>query len=214
MADHLDDIERVEQIKNWLSKYAAPIIIGVILGLAVIYGLQFWQQKQLKQNTKAAELFQQVSQVWVNGSDAQKESLASQLVTQFPKTVYADFANLGLAELAVNQQDYAKAASYLDSVVHQGRDPGLREIAKIRLARVLAAEGKIKDGLDLLAGDTSQSFAVLVKATQGDLYLMQHNNKAASQAYQQALAANPEASQLLPLIPYQLQQLHTTGEKA
>ncbi len=214
MADHIEDIERVEQIKAWLSRYAMPIIVGVVLGLVLIYGGQFWQQRQVKTNENAAALYEQITQSWVNASALQKQTMASQLVEQYPKTVYADFANLALAGLAANQQDYAKASQLLETVVRQGRDDGLKEIAKIRLARVLGAEGKIDDGLSVLDSRTPQGFTVLVDATRGDLYMLQHNQAKAIQAYQSALAASPNASQLLPLLPYQLQQLTTAGEQA
>lgn len=211
MADHLDDIERVEQIKSWLTRYATPIIIGIVLGLTLIYGWQFWQQKQLKQSNQAAVVYQQISQAWVNASLSQKQTMASQLVQQYPQTVYADLANLGLASIATQQQDYAKASQLLDTVAHQGHDAGLRAIATIRLARVLAAQGEIDKGLALLSSDMPDSFAVLVNATRGDLYMLQHNQVAAIKAYQAALAANPHAGELLPLLPYQLQQISNAG---
>lgn len=211
MADHLDDIERVEQIKSWLARYATPMIIGIILGLAVIYGWQYWQKQQLNQSNQAAAMYQQISQAWVNASLSQKQTMASQLVAQYPKTVYADLASLGLASLAVQQQDYAKAGQLLDAVAHQGHDAGLRAIATIRLARVLAAQGDVDKGLALLSSDIPDSFTVLVDATRGDLYMLQHNQAAAVKAYQAALAANPHAGELLPLLPYQLQHIAIAG---
>lgn len=214
MADHLDDIERVEQIKTWLSKYAGPIIIGVVLGLAFIYGWQSWQSRQLKYHTMAASLYQTVTQAWLGATDAQKKTLASQLATQYPNTVYADFAYLALADLAVSQQDLNQAEQYLNKVAHNSQDHGLQTIAKIRLARVLGAEGKIKDALAILDTIKSgSSFTLLVDDTRGDLYVLANNNQEATKAYQDALASSSDASKLLPLLPYKLQQISASGEQ-
>lgn len=214
MADHLDDIERVDQIKTWLSKYAGPIIIGAFLGLVMIYGWQFWQGRQLKYHTMAAAMYQTVTQAWLGATDTQKQTLANQLATQYPNTVYADFAYLALADLAVSQQDLNQAAQYLNKVARDSQDHGLQTIAKIRLARVLGSEGKVKDGLAIL--DTiknSSSFTLLVDDTRGDLYVLADNNQAATKAYQAALASSSDASKLLPLLPYKLQQISASGEQ-
>src|SRR5690606_37141256 len=68
---------------------------------------------------------------------AEAKRLADEVIAHDSSGLYADFATLYLAKLAAQQQDLATARTHLDKVISQGTNESVKELARLRLARVL-----------------------------------------------------------------------------
>ena len=58
--DLLDEHEQSERVRGWLRNNGGGLIAGVIMGLGVIGGWQWWQQHQAGQRTEAGRQYDAV----------------------------------------------------------------------------------------------------------------------------------------------------------
>ena len=58
--DLLDEHEQSEKVRTWLQENAVGLIGGVVLGLALIAGWQWWQKQQQSERIQTGERYQSV----------------------------------------------------------------------------------------------------------------------------------------------------------
>lgn len=203
-----DEEEQIERLKQFWKEYGTAILIGIALAMAVFAGWRYWQKSQVETATQAANLYQDVL------ADAQKlqanpqdqaantdlQSKAKKLQDEFAKTPHAMNAGLLLAKRAVEANDLKEAEKQLRWVLEQKPEEGLRIVTAIRLARVLAASGKLDDGLALLAKEKNDAFTPALEETRGDIYRLQGKLEEARKAYQAADAALAARDEVRPLL--------------
>ena len=84
--------------------------------------------------------------------------LAGKLKSEFGGTHYAQYGSLFVAKVAVDSGKLDDAVAELKAVMDKPADATLGELARQRLARVLAAQGKVEEGLKLLDGDADKAY--------------------------------------------------------
>jgi len=95
MADDIIDAhEQSERARQWLQQNGSSIVIGILLGLAVLLGWQRWQQSGVSHRAEAMVKFDEL-QAAVDKDDAE---LALKLGDDLRKN-YADTAHSALAAL-------------------------------------------------------------------------------------------------------------------
>ncbi len=192
--------EQLVAIKEWWQRNGMPLLTGGALALAGVLGWQFWQDYRTNQSEAASALYQQLVDVSLNGSgspDAARVSeLAGRLGKDFAGTHYAQYASLLLARVAVDSGRLDEAAAELRKVLDKPADATLAEVARQRLARVLAAQDKTEEALALLAGEASAAFVAGREELRGDLLVQLGRHAEARSAYQKARAAQPEEAGL------------------
>jgi predicted negative regulator of RcsB-dependent stress response len=92
-------------------------------------------------------------------------------------------------------------------VVEHSKDPAMRQIARIRAARLLLAMDKADDALALLNKRDDESMNILTDEVRGDIYAVQKNYAEARKAYTKAQSENPESRVLLPILELKLSSL-------
>jgi len=117
--------------------------------------------------------------------------LAKTLLNEHGGTLYADMANMVMARMLVEDGELDAAQTYLQSVIDGGSDNSVKQLAKARLARVLAAKGEDEKALNLLADAPGEAYKSLYAEIKGDIYLAQGKSEAANTAYGDAIAALP-----------------------
>lgn len=197
--------EQVEKIKELWKKHGVPLLTGVVIALAGVFGWQGWNNYQDNKAANASALYQSMLEsVLADGGTedrARGAELAEQIRKEYSGTRYAQFAALMQARLAVEAEDLPAAEALLNDVVGDASDPVLEEIARQRLARVLAAQGRPEEALELLTGDVSGALLASREEIRGDLLLDLGRENDARTAYQAALAAleDPQARPQLQL---------------
>ena len=158
------------------------------LALVVVFGWQAWQKHQTNQAQGASQVYQQLLETALNPSgkpDAGKVAeLATKLKTDFGGTHYAQYGSLFVAKVAVESGKLDDAAAELKAVVDKPADATLGELARQRLARVLAAQGKVDDALKLLEGDAGKAFLASREELKGDLLVQLGRSDEAHAAYE------------------------------
>jgi predicted negative regulator of RcsB-dependent stress response len=189
--------EQVEALKRWWKENGRSTLIGIALALGLGFGWQAWQKNQQLAAENASNLYQQMLQV-LSTQDEQAGTVGRQLATQLKEqhrgTVYAQFAAMHLARLAVNDGQLQAAEQELRWTLSMasGNDD-IQQVAQLRLARVLASLEKPDEALDLLQGanpDYQASYAI----ARGDIFLSQGLEAEAFAAYESALATMEEGA--------------------
>ena len=202
--------EQLEAVKRWWKENGQSTIIGLLLGIAVILGWNFWQDHKKAQGEQASALYSQLIQAIGADKKESAEKLAEQIREQYPKTQYAAYSGLFLAKIKVQQGDVAKAQTILKEIA-AGPNNELSNIAKIRQVRLMLASGEYEQGLQLINDvdpATSSSFSGNYDELIGDLYVALDRLDLARSSYQKAL----ENGYKSPLLQFKIDDL-TASEK-
>ena len=185
--------EELAVIRDWWQRNGKPLLTGSALALVVVFGWQAWQKHQVAEAQGASVLYQQLlenSLVADGQADVGKVAeLAGKLKADYAGSHYAQYASLLLAKDAVEAGKLDDARAELQAVLDKPADATLGELARQRLARVLAAQDKTEDALKLLAGDADQAFVAAREELKGDLLVKLERSDEALQAYEKAKAA-------------------------
>jgi len=187
--EYLTDDEQLEAVKHIFKEYAPWIIGGLILGLGGWYGIQYYRSQQNERALQAAARFEQMTAAMQADDHQKSRSLADGLVRDFSGSPYADQAQLAIARMSVEDGHSADAAVSLRQVMDNSKDAELRQIARLRLARVLIDQGKPDDAIKLLAAATPGSFAGRYHEVHGDALYAKKDIAGAIAEYRAALSA-------------------------
>lgn len=167
-------------------------------------GFQYYEYYKTQQVIKASALYDAMLGAVQKQDTVQAHAAAQQLKEQFSRTPYASLAALLLTKFSIEKNDLSAAKEQLYFVINGSVGP-IQQIAKVRLARILADEKAYKAALDLLStGPSLPAYKTLVEETKGDIYLAQNDTEKAREAYQAAIQAAPEG---VPIARIQLKQL-------
>lgn len=184
----LDEHEQGELVQKWLRENVLTILIGVGLGLVLIFGWQQWNSHRARHSVDAATQFDVLT------TDADKKDydavkqIAAKLKSDYADTPYAVLAALREADFAVQRADLDGARASLDwAWQHAGID-ALKSIAGLRLARVELSQTHAQDALDLLAKLPAAGYAAEIGELRGDALVALNRREEARAAYNDALA--------------------------
>ncbi|CAI8796718.1 GTP-binding protein [Pseudomonas sp. R32] len=187
------DDEQLVAMKDWWDRNGKPLVTGGLLALVVVFGWQAWQKYQTNQSQGASNLYQALLETTLTPTgepDAAKVAeLSGKLKNEFGGSAYAQYASLFVAKVAVESGKLDDAAAELKLVMDKPADATLGEIARQRLARVLAAQKKVEEALKLLEGDADQAFLASREELKGDLLVQLGRAGEAHAAYEKAKAA-------------------------
>lgn len=188
MDDYLSEKEQIQKIRRWWSENGAFVIAGLVLGIGGLTGWNFWQSWQLRQAEEAAAVYQELVATTDAGDRETAMSGLDTLVADYGRTPYVDQGRLMVARLNVEQGDLAAAAELLQALVDGTRDPELERIGRVRLARVLIADQRADEALDVLDLDRAGIFMARFHELRGDILADRGETEAAREEYGLALA--------------------------
>ncbi|MGH8568969.1 MAG: YfgM family protein, partial [Gammaproteobacteria bacterium] len=109
MDPYSSDREQVEVLKTWWRKNGWPIVGGVCIGLGGLYAWRAWQAESHADAEQASTRFEQLVTALAENKTGTLAGQAEQILDEHDDTVYASFATLALARLAVENDDLQKA---------------------------------------------------------------------------------------------------------
>ena len=211
MTEYLTEQEQVEILKKWIKQYSFVILGGVLLAIIVISGWRYWQERQQKILSHASSVFDEMLTMRAQNDQGATLVQANKLFSHYKNTTYGPFAALMLARDAANKKNYQEAETQLQWVIDNSRIASLRQIARLRLARVQMASNKPEDALSTLKKVEDKTFIGLINEVRGDIYTSMKNNVQARQSYQQALEQLPNAEVVRPLLQMKYDNLSTAS---
>lgn len=205
---HMNEHEQWEAIKEWWKSNGRTLIITVILVIAVSFGFRYWQQHQSQKAEQASVLYDQLLLVSssVNSENLTKQ-IAAQLERDYTRTPYAGLAALIEAKMAIGKNDLPLARQKLQWSLEHASNKDLRQIARIRLARVFLALKQFDFALTTLEKIDMPAFMPLINQVKGDILLAQNKPSEALAAYTAALTQLSPAEPMRPYLQMQVDQL-------
>src|SRR5690606_37533373 len=177
--DLLDEHEQGERVRSWLRDNGAGILGGIVLGLALIWGWQWWQQQRTGKQMQAGADFLAATDALEQGATDKARAHLEAL----PEGAYAARGALALARNQVEAGKRDDAIARLRAI--KADDPALAEVVTQRLARLLIDAGKAEEALGVLAGLADDAGTLQVR---GDAHAALDQDEQARQAYTRALA--------------------------
>lgn len=212
MAIYDTEEEQVEALKRWWKDNSQAVIIGVVVGVGLIFGIDFWKAQQHDKRLQASRVYEQLMQADSQNKADQLEKLGQDLGMQYDATAYANYAALYQAKTKVQQGDLPAAKAILEKVIAKG-DSTLKNVAKLRLLSLLLASGEYEQGLKLIAETDAasiQGFSSNYEELKGDLYVALGRTDEARTAYENALREGAESA----LLQFKLDDLTALPLKA
>lgn len=207
MALDLEEQEQLDALKAWWHQNGKWVVAGVSAFVIVVGGIQGWNVWKHRQASGAAQLFEQATQAMENGNAKGVKEITSQIMENYGNTAYATSAawlagraNLDAGDLKSAQAQYAYALEH-------AKDPGLEQIARLRLAAVLLDQKDYPGALKLLESKHDAAFAGLYANLKGDVLAAQGQAAEARAAYTLALEKLGEKSPMKPLVEIKLDGL-------
>ncbi|MCK9397162.1 MAG: tetratricopeptide repeat protein [Methylobacter sp.] len=202
--------EQVEALKRWWKENGTASIVGLVMGIVIILGWNYWQDYKKQRSAQASATYDQLLKALDEDKKESADKLAERMQEQFKGTEYAAFSGLFQAKLKTQQGDFAAAKQILKTIAAEP-DKQLSNIARIRLVRLMLATGEYEQGLQLInevdAKQTS-SYSANYDELVGDLYVALDRLDEARTSYQNAL----REGQPSPLLQFKIDDL-TAQEK-
>lgn len=195
--DYLDEQEQWQHVLRWLREQGPWMLGAVVVVLLGYGGWRYWQGRNTRIDLAAEARYERVLDALDRGELALSTTLADQLIHDYPGTPYAAQADLAAARIAVQNNQLGQAVTRLTHVLDTSRDPELKLVVRMRLARVLLGENRPDDALKLLDAVKPGAFAARYAEVRGDALLAKGDRAGALQAYRTARQGNPTGANTL-----------------
>lgn len=218
--------ESIEALKRWWNETGKLLAAGIAVVLLAYFGWQQWQGAQERRAGAASALFDELSAIAVGApgevldDSAQQASLqlTEQLKSEHGNSVYALYAALFAARIAVESDDLYSAEQELQWVLDNARskllglfgsatDETLLLTTQLRLARVQLAQGDVDRAEATIRGVDPKALAAEYAELRGDIHFERGQRE-------QALAAYLEAAEIgadNPFLNMKINDLATEG---
>jgi len=199
-----DEHEQSERVRSWLSQNGSSLITGILMGLTLVFGWQWWQGRGDHHRVEAAGQYEALSTA-IDAKDAAKvKVLAGQLADKFADTGYASLGALRQAAFLHESGKDAEALALLRATRAKEKDGDLAEIMDIRIARMLLITGKADEAAKETAKLGSPRFPAVVDELNGDIAVARGQRDEARKDYERAIGLLDEGAPTRPLLELKL----------
>jgi predicted negative regulator of RcsB-dependent stress response len=183
----LEEQEQLDELKTWWKMYG-NLVTGILVAVALaVAGWQGWNWWQRQQAAQASAVFSSLQTAAAQKDAKRARELAGELIDKYSTTAYAGMGALLAARTQVDAGDAKNARVQLGWAAENAKDPGLRELARLRLAAVMLDEKAYDEALKQLAAEPVAAFAPRFAELRGDVFAAQGKTAEARNAYDLAL---------------------------
>jgi len=185
--DLLSEKEQIDQFRAWWSEYGMYVIGGIVIGAGILFGINQYQATKLAAQQAASTAYESLVVQVGGGNLEEAETIANEIATSYPDTTYVGQSGLAMARLYMDKNRDQDAADALIAVVESDTDAELKNVARLRLARIYLYQDKAEEVVELLASESSGAFGPAYGEVLGDAYTALGRIAEAEDAYQQVL---------------------------
>lgn len=199
--------EQVEALKKWWKENGTATVIGVAIGLVLLFGWRGWQAYLQQQAELASNQYEQMLILFEEKKTTQAKDVANALLANHNQSGYAALAALVLAHQDLEEGQSESAQAHLQWVIEQDILPEFSHIARLRLARLFLSQHQFEKVTTLFKGIEMGDFKSGYAELRGDMALAQGQVAEARTAYQEALAGKELARESKTLLQMKLDNL-------
>lgn len=185
------------------------ILIGLTVSAITITGWRWWHARQQRILSHASSVYDEMLAARAQDDKTTTAVQSEKLFSHYDSTVYAQMAAFMLARDAVEEANYAEAEKNLQWVLDNSDIKSFKQIARIRLARVMLNEDKAQETLDLLKTVDDKTFSGVIDEVKGDAFVALKKKADARKAYASALKEVPNADVNRPVLRMKYDNLAT-----
>ena len=193
--------EQVDKLKKWWDSNGKQIIAGAVLGLAGIFGWNYYVDYQDSQALNARALYLSYA------SDSANVGAYDKLIKDHPSSTYADQATLLMAKYLFEAENYSLALDALKPLMSR-ENSVIASTASLRTASLFLELGQHEEALAVLNMENANEFSGLFYNLAGDVYLDLGNDEQARNSYTLAIENITDNSSLSQLIQIKLDDLN------
>lgn len=186
MPAYVTEEEQVEAIKAFFKTNARMLLLGGLILAVAFGGWRYWEWRKQTLQTTSSQLYESLMSAVMVEDHVKIHAYAARLIALNQTATYADFARLILAKCDIEEGQGAKAKHYLAIVAAKSTLTILRDIARLRLARLLLSEHHEHEAFSHLNQVSTPGYQPLALALKSEVYLQQHQDEKARQVFQQA----------------------------
>ena len=201
--------QQLESLKKWWQTYGTTVMLSIAAAIITITVWQYWHRHREQELNYASARYEQLLTSVVNHDEQGVLSQAQRLMQRYTNTPYAPLAAFFLARQEVNQQNYDAAKQHLLWVMEHSNNAALKQMARMRAARLYLLENKPAIALHLLETVDDPAFQVAIMEIKGDCLRAQGHLAAAQAAYLQALREFPGIENNRPILQMKADDLAT-----
>ena len=209
MSDY-SEAEQMERAKGWLKTNGIWIIAGIAIGAGGLGAWHWYEDRRNAQAEAASARYEELVDAFTRSDKVRGMTLLDQLNREYGWTPYASLGTLIAARVQVESNELDKAAVSLKSVMDNAKDDELKMVARLRLARVQAGQGKYDDALATLKVENSGEFAPRIADTRGDVLLAKGDRAGALKEYLAARSAEDDGRIDFELLDLKIRDLGGT----
>ncbi len=186
--DYLTDRDQEEALRNWWRENWKWILAGVVLGLGLLAGYQYWQRYRDQESDEAHKVYGDFQKALAGKDVEQAGRLLTDLADGHAKSAYTQQARLLLAKQHAEAGRFDDAIKELRQVADTSRDEELAHVARLRTARLLVQTGKHDEALQMLDVEQAGAFAAQAHEVRGDALVAKGDAQGARAEYAAALS--------------------------
>jgi len=177
------EAEQYERAKEWIRTNGLWIVAGIAIGALGLGGWRWYQERRETQAQNAAARYEEMLEAFARSDRTRGMTIVDDLNREYSWTPYAPMATLMAARFQVEANELDKAAASLKTVMDTAPDDEMRLVARIRLARVQAAQSKYDEALATLKVDEPGDFDTRLADARGDVLLAKGDRVGALREY-------------------------------
>ena len=210
--EELSEKEQLDVMRQWWKENGNYVISGVVLGIALLVGWNQWQGGKVEAQVEASAKYESLVSDVSAGRLESAETTAAELYAEYAATTYPGQARLAMARLYMDKGRDQDAADVLQALLDSSAGEQVKNVGRLRLAKVLLYQGKAQEVVDLLSGDAAQAFTARYSEILGDAYVALEQYDDAENAYAVALADDRQAPTVdLTLVQMKMNDLPEEG---
>lgn len=179
----LNDMEQWELVKQKFRELWPFAAGGIALGLAVLAAVNWWQDRRQTQAETASVRYEELLNAFARNDQTRGLALLAELKADFDWTPYPALGALMAARAQAEANELDQAAESLRYAMNEAHDDELRMVARLRLARVLTAQAKHDEALNLLTVKEPGKFAERIADARGDILFAKGDRDGALREY-------------------------------
>lgn len=199
MEDYNPD-DQLANLKNWWKQYGNALIAGIIIGLVLLAGGNYWKQHKIKRAEAASLIYENLLADFQQGKTDAVNQAAAKLMQDYDATPYAGKSALLMARQRFEANDIAGTRTHLEWAMKNASETHVQHSARLRLARLFLDQGETASALALVQIKDTNGFISEYEEIRGDVLLAQGDRDGARRAYQVAIDNITRSSSYLQVL--------------